>query len=268
MSEKFEPCKLGKTGIVVGPLGVGAGYGVSAYAVEEAFERGVRYFFWGWSRKDGMARGLNHLCKNNREKIFIAITSVAPTGPLIRRSVNSALKKLGTDYIDGLQFFLRKEKAPWKTLQLKPALKLKHEGIVRHIGFSTHHRLNIPRFATEEFADFCHVRYNAIHRGAEEEVFRLLPTDRSNNARPGLVVFTATSWGQLLNANARKLDGLAVPTAGDCYRFALTHPQVDVCLTGPSNDKEMRHALDAVDKGPLDEDQLKWMRAVGERLRK
>jgi predicted aldo/keto reductase-like oxidoreductase len=268
MSEKFESRRLGKTGIVVGPLGVGAGYGVSAASVEEAFERGVRYFYWAWSRKEGMARGLRNIIKNNREKIFITITSVVPTGPMVRRSVNSALKELGTDYIDGLQFFLFKERAPFKSSQLNPALKLKDEGIIRHLGFSTHHRPNIPKFATQEFADFCHVRYNAIHRGAEDEVFRLLPTDRANRARPGLVAFTATSWGQLLEANAKKLDGLAVPTAGDCYRFALSHPQIDVCLTGPSNDKEMRHALDAVEKGPLDEDKLKWMRAVGERLGK
>ena len=43
MSEKFEPRMLGKTGISVGPLGVGAGYGVGADAIEEAFDRGVRY---------------------------------------------------------------------------------------------------------------------------------------------------------------------------------------------------------------------------------
>ena len=39
----FEPRMLGRTGLRVGPLGIGASYGVPAAAVERAFEQGVNY---------------------------------------------------------------------------------------------------------------------------------------------------------------------------------------------------------------------------------
>ncbi|VAX16829.1 hypothetical protein MNBD_NITROSPINAE04-1354 [hydrothermal vent metagenome] len=266
MPESFEPRVFGKTGARVGPLGIGSSYGIDAKGVEEAFERGVNYFYWGWRRRDGMRDGLRYILRQNREKAFITIPSLAPTNPMIRYSVERALKALNTDYIDGLHFFLRKEKPPWRS-QLEPALKLKEEGKIQHIGISSHHRPNFPDFLGEPFSEFYHVRYNAKHRGAESDVFPKLPP-KGDPDRPGIVAFTVTSWKQLIKANPKKLGDLAIPTAGDCYRFALSHPDVDVCITGAANAEQMRHALDAIDKGPMTDDELGWMRKVGDRLYK
>ena len=57
-----------------------------------------------------------------------------------------------------------------------------------------------------------------------------------------------------------------MPTAGDCYRFALTRPEVDLCLTGPRNRADVEAALQAVAKGPMDEEELAWMHRVGDRI--
>lgn len=77
-----------------------------------------------------------------------------------------------------------------------------------------------------------------------------------------MVAYTATSWKQLLNS--RKLaPGENVPTAADCYRFVLSRPEVDVCMTGPSNAAQMEEALRALDQGPMSEAELAWMRRVG-----
>ena len=81
------------------------------------------------------------------------------------------------------------------------------------------------------------------------------------------MAFTVTCWKKLINAKPAKIGGLARPTAGDCYRFALSNENIDVCLTGPANQEQMRHALDAVDKGPMTEDELDWMRKVGDALK-
>jgi predicted aldo/keto reductase-like oxidoreductase len=54
-----------------------------------------------------------------------------------------------------------------------------------------------------------------------------------------------------------------LPTAADCYRYVLTRPEVDVCLTGPSNAAQMEEALEALRMGPMSEDELAWMRRVG-----
>ena len=106
--------------------------------------------------------------------------------------------------------------------------------------------------------DVFHFRYNAIHTGAERDIFPYLP----HSDRAGTVAYTATSWRQLLNA--RKLQpGEKVPTAEDCYRFVLSRPEVDVCMTGPSNAAQMTEALRALSQGPMSEAELAWMRRVG-----
>jgi len=55
-----------------------------------------------------------------------------------------------------------------------------------------------------------------------------------------------------------------VPTAGDCYRFNLTNPAVDLCLTGPRSASDLTAALDTLDKGPMTPEEMDWMRRVGQ----
>jgi aryl-alcohol dehydrogenase-like predicted oxidoreductase len=84
-----------------------------------------------------------------------------------------------------------------------------------------------------------------------------------SSTRPGIVSFTATSWGELLSP--KKLPSHdRQPTAADAYRFVLSNPKVDVCLTGPKSPEQFRDALEALDKGPMTEEELAWMRRVGD----
>jgi predicted aldo/keto reductase-like oxidoreductase len=53
------------------------------------------------------------------------------------------------------------------------------------------------------------------------------------------------------------------PAASDCYRFIITNPDIDVCMTGPRNEDEMKEALRTIDLGPLDTDTLERMRKIG-----
>ncbi|MDH5478502.1 MAG: aldo/keto reductase [Nitrospinota bacterium] len=267
MADKFQNRTLGRVGFDVHPLGVGASYGVGAQGIEEAFDRGVNYFYWAWSRRGGMAEGIRRISKKGREKIFIVITSLAPSEFMIRRSVEGALRALGTDYVDGLQFYVRKDRPLSPGWQLDAALKLREEGKIRHICATGHHRPNFAAFHKEKFMDVFHVRYNAVHRGAETEVFPHLPP-KGDPARPGVVAFTVTCWRKLINASPSRIGGLAVPTAGDCYRFSMSNNNIDVTLCGAANEEQMRHALDAVDKGPMTEDEMEWMRQVGAALYK
>jgi predicted aldo/keto reductase-like oxidoreductase len=76
-----------------------------------------------------------------------------------------------------------------------------------------------------------------------------------------VVAYTATSWGKLL----RRPRGWTrpVPTAGDCYRFCLTSPHVDVVLTGPRSAAELRESLATLEKGPLSPDEMAFLREFG-----
>ena len=44
--------------------------------------------------------------------------------------------------------------------------------------------------------------------------------------------------------------GEVPPSAADCYRFALSHPAVDVCMMGARTVDDIRENLRALDLGP------------------
>jgi predicted aldo/keto reductase-like oxidoreductase len=54
-----------------------------------------------------------------------------------------------------------------------------------------------------------------------------------------------------------------VMTPGDCYRFCLSSPHVDVVLSGADSRGHMMENLDAVEKGPLSPEEDEWMRRFG-----
>jgi aryl-alcohol dehydrogenase-like predicted oxidoreductase len=110
--------------------------------------------------------------------------------------------------------------------------------------------------------DIIMVRYNAAHRGAEREVF---PKLDEATPRPGVVSYTATRWGYLVNPKFTP-PGMKTPTAADCYRFALTNPNVDLCLSGPASREQLEANLRALELGPLSDEEMRWMKAVGDHV--
>jgi aryl-alcohol dehydrogenase-like predicted oxidoreductase len=113
--------------------------------------------------------------------------------------------------------------------------------------------------AKDEDFDVLHFRYNAAHRGAEKDIFPFLGGDK----RPGTVAFTATRWGKLLDPK-KVPPGEKAPTAADCYRFVLSNPAVDVCMSGAKTVEQMRENLTVLDSGLMTEDELARMRRIGD----
>jgi predicted aldo/keto reductase-like oxidoreductase len=77
-----------------------------------------------------------------------------------------------------------------------------------------------------------------------------------------MVAYTATRWGQLPDPK-KTPPGETTPRGSDCYRFALSHPAVDVVLCGPKNAEELEEGMAALDRGPMNDDELAWMKRVG-----
>jgi hypothetical protein len=99
-------------------------------------------------------------------------------------------------------------------------------GLIHAVAVSTYHRPQAAATANHN-GDVLHVRYNAVHPGAERDIF---PKLASPEVRPGIATFTATCWGDLMKPD-KVPAGAKIPSAGDCYRFNLTNPAVDLCLT-------------------------------------
>jgi len=260
----FTRALLGRTGRAVCRLGVSASYGVPGDAVERAFERGVNYLYWGSMRRDSFGAALRHLGPR-RDEFVLVIQSYTRAASLMGWSLERALRALRFDYTDVL--LLGMWNKPVAPRILDAAQRLKARGLVRFLAVSTHTRALVPPIAAGRDFDIVHFRYNAVHPGAETDIFPHLPAAN----RPGLTAFTATSHGELLGkgflqgvAGSRSLPkGERVPTAADCYRFVLTRPEVDVCLTGPKDAAQLEHALEALRLGPMSADELAWMRRVG-----
>jgi aryl-alcohol dehydrogenase-like predicted oxidoreductase len=251
----FEARMLGRTGLTVGALGIASSYGVPAAAVERAFEHGINYLYFGSVRRREFAKAVRNLAPR-RDRMVLVVQTYTRVAALMGWSVERALRACRTDYADVLLLGMWNKPLPGKIVGA--AMKLREKGRVRFLAVSAHHRPNVPQLAGTGLVDILHFRYNAANRGAEAEIFPHMPA-----AHSGMVSFTATRWGQLLDPK-RMPEGVRVPTAADCYRFVLSRPEVDVCLTGPANAAHVEDSLRALHLGPMQEEELAWMRKVGD----
>ena len=252
---------LGRSRLEVGRLGMAASYGVPTRAVEHAFERGVNYLYWGSFRRGPFGQALRNL-KPQRDHMVLALQSYSRIAALMAPSVEIALRRLSFEYADVLLLGLWNHNPPPRIIDA--SRRLRERGLIRNIAVSTHHRPLVSSLSNDPEIGIVHVRYNAVHPGAEREIFPLL---RTCGDTPGVVAFTATSWRQLLDPK-RVPPGERVPTAADCYRFVLSNSAVDVCMTGPANETHAADALRALELGPMSPEELAWMRRVGDFIHK
>ncbi len=251
-------------------MGFAGNYGCDSDDARYAADRGVNYWVSGASY--GKVReGIVDIIGRDREAHVVAhLGGLTAFGWQVRKGVESILRKLKTDYIDIYQL-------GWlgKTSRLSPGIvdaveQLKEEGKVRALGCSIHDRQRAGRLAAEGPMDMLMIRYSAKHPGAEQDIFPHL------DARdPAIVAYTAVAWGQLIKA----IKGMEMPpfpgqqtdvpplTPALCYRFVLSNPAVHLVLTGPKNREQLAANLDALDAGPLPEDELAWVRDYGRKVK-
>ncbi|SYZ74574.1 Oxidoreductase, aldo/keto reductase family [Candidatus Zixiibacteriota bacterium] len=260
MSNDFLHTTFGSSGKEIFRLGLSATYRPGREAIHKAIDAGVNFFFcYGFDTH--MTKTLRELFKTDREKYIVATGAYnLLLGHLnLRRTLEKRLRQLGTDYIDVFLYLgVMKEK------HLDPKIidefhRFRDEGKVRMIGMSCHNRKLIGRLADDGTFSAFMTRYNAAHRGAEQDIF---PHLEKHN--PGVISYTATRWSYLLRRPKNYPKDGRIPTAGECYRFVLSNPHVDVCLTAPYNEKQLLENLKAIQAGPLDEDDMKFMRGFGD----
>lgn len=259
---------LGVTGLRVSPLGLAAmpvpapgqhGPGLRPEDVEQAFyEHAINTFFVTRQMK-AHTEGVRRLIQaGHRDKLVIISIANLPLGGSIRRAWEKNARALNTDVLDIYllgwvqgRWYVGGE--TWRAMR-----RLKDEGKVRGLGFSCHNRILAAALARELAVDALMIRYNASHRGAEREVFEPL-----GNARPAIIAYTATRWGMLLRPLPRQ--GFPRPmSAGECYRFVLSHPAVDVVLCAARGPEELREDVAAVLEGPLTPARMEEARHFGD----
>jgi aryl-alcohol dehydrogenase-like predicted oxidoreductase len=256
----FLRAPLGRLGTPVCRLGLSASYRPGRATVHKALDEGLNYFFYFGC--DGQMTGvLRDAIRSRREQYVLA------TGAYnyilwqqnLRRTLEKRLRQMRTDYIDVFHF-LGIMKPKHFTSRVRDELQaVRESGLVRGVAVSSHHRKSVIALAREGLLDAMMIRYNAAHRGAEDEIFPDVP-----ESNPAVVAYTATRWSCLVRRPRGYPRRARIPTAGMCYRFVLSNPAVNVCLTAPANLRQFAANLAEVRQGPLAAEDLQFMRDFGD----
>jgi predicted aldo/keto reductase-like oxidoreductase len=216
-------------------------------AVLHSVQRGVNYLNWcGVGHADGMTEAVRRMGEK-RKDVLIASQFFARDAEAARRELDEILGELDSEYIDVLTYYYVEQEEEWAEIIAPDGahsflMQAKAEGKVRSIGLTSHQRDLAAAIATRGEVDMLMVRYNAAHRGPEEDVF---PAAKA--AGVPVVTYTSLRWGGLLKPTPDDPPEYVPASAPEWYRFVLCHPGVTVGLMAPDGDDELAANLALLD---------------------
>ena len=260
MNQDYTHTTLGNTGIPVHRLGLSGTYWPGKKTIYKALDEGLNFFFCFGIDKQ-MIAVLRDVLKKDRERYIVATGAynLLLGYPNLEGTLEKRLRQLRTDYIDIFLFLGVTKEKHFPEKAREELYRLRETDKVRTVGISTHNRTFAGKLAADGALDVIMMRYNAAHRGAEQDIFPYL-----DHHKPGIVSYTATRWRRLLKRPRTWPKNMPVPSAGMCYRFVLSNPHVHVCMTAPSNMKHLQENLAAANQGPLSVEELDFMRDFGD----
>lgn len=219
--------------------------GLDRDAVLAAIDRGVNYLNW-CGHPDGLRKAIRELGPR-RGQVRIAVQLEARSGAAASRELAGFLGELGTDFLDVVTYYYVERADEWAEIiapggAAEVLEEARRQGVVRAIGLTSHQRPLAAMIAATGRLDLLMIRYNAAHRGAENDVF---PTTIQRNLP--VVAFTGLRWGELLRSTPDDPPGFVVPRAPEWYRFVLAHPAVSVALMAPDGPEELAENLSLLD---------------------
>ena len=264
----MEYRKLGNTGLLVSEIGLG-GEWLERHSAQECQQVidtcqacGINILDC-WMSEPNVRTNIGKALAGRREKWYIQghIGSTWQDGQYVKTrdmdkvvpAFQDLLQRLGTDYIDlGMIHYVDSEE-DWQTILNGPFLKyvqeLKAQGVIRHIGMSTHNPAMArkavesgivemllfsvnPAFdmlpATEDINDYFAEQYDTALGGIDPQRAELYRLCESRGV--GITVMKGYAGGRLLDA-AHSPFGVAL-TPVQCIHYALTRPAVASIMVG------------------------------------
>ena len=255
-----------KTGDKISEIGLGSAYLYEAehkeaiQALRTACEGGINYF--DLAAGDGAAfplwgEALSDVRKNLLYQIhFGADYSKGTYGwsldlETVKRSVALQLKELKTDYIDYGFIHCQDEEKDWadylKNGVYQYLMSLKEQGVVRHIGLSSHTPDVINRILDEVPVDMLMFSINPAYDYGHGEFANGGVSERAEiytrceKERIGITAMKPFSGGQLLDAGRSPFKKALTPY--QCIRYALDKPGVMTVLPGAQSIAEVKTLL-------------------------
>ncbi len=255
-----------KTGDSISEIGLGSSYMYEAgmdeavRALRRAAEGGINYF--DLAAGNGRTFPMyGEAFRDIRKDIFFQIHFGADYTKgeygwsldldTIKRSVDKQLRELKTDYIDYGFIHCQDEISDWETYLKNGVydyiLALQKEGVVRHIGLSSHTPAVIQRIMDDADIDMLMFSVNPAYDYGQGELANGSVDERSDVYRRcekegvGISVMKPFSGGQLLDAS-RSPFGQAL-THYQCIRYCLDKPGVLTVLPGAKSVQEVEMLL-------------------------
>jgi predicted aldo/keto reductase-like oxidoreductase len=238
-----------------------------------ALDRGINFLNW-----EGLAEGSSadraftstvSSLGSRRLSVVVCVQFGARSKSDAAAELQSVLAALKTDYIDLLTIYYVERADEWEEITSPggalPYLRdAQRDGVVRRIGVTSHQRSLAAAMAESGLLDLLMIRYNAAHRGAEQDVFPV-----TEPRRLPVIAYTALRWGTLLRPTPEDPPGFAVPRAPDWYRFVLQHPAVTVALAAPQTRAQFDEDLRVLEAdGPLTNEAYTALAQHGARVRR
>ena len=223
----------------------------------------------GDRRKDVLIQG--HICSTDINQQY----DISRDMPTVKRYFEDCLRIFG-GYIDfGMLFFIDSEEDYRQVFEgglAEYAQKLKQNGDIGHIGFSSHNPstaakvvntglVEVMMFSINLAFDLCPsdtYTLDTLEQGWQNTAFRGLDPDRSSlytlceQKGVGISVMKTLGAGKLISAEHTPFS--KPMTVNQCIGYALSRPSVFSSLLGCQTGAEVRQALGSVEANDADKD--------------
>ena len=244
-----------KTGDRISEIGMGtsvlfqAGMDEGSKILRRAYEGGINYFDLAGGHGDNFPIFGNALA-DDRKDVFYQVHFGADYSKgeygwdlgleSVKRSIDKELTELKTDYIDYGFIHCLDEASDWETFKENGVYeyiqKLKKEGVVRHIGMSSHTpsvahlildeaEVDMMMFSISPAYDYGHGDYAFGEVNERMDLYR-----RCEKEGIGITVMKVYGAGQLLSAELSPFG--KVLSEYQCIRYALDKPGVLTVVPG------------------------------------
>ena len=222
--------------------------------VEKSFKQGINLIETAWGYiKSEHAYGivLNDELKIKRESYLLMTKGAAKTAVEMRKMVLLQMKALKTDYFDfyawnGINNMELFEIACGKGGPVEELLKMKEEGLIGHVGFSTHAPLEVIMKAIEtDLFEFFNLHYYYFFQRNKPAI------DLADSKDMGVFIISPNDkGGQLLNS-PQKLKDLTAPLHPIQWnaRWCLGHSAIHTLTFGLPVTAKFEH-LDGIFPAP------------------
>jgi len=222
--------------------------------VQNAMAQGINLIetAYGYTKSEhAYGRVLNDELKLKRESYFLMTKGSPNTAAETRKLVSQQLKALKTDYFDfyawhGMNTLDLVESACAKGGPVEELLKLKEEGVIKHIGFSTHAPLEaiIKAIETDLF-DFVNLHYYYFFQRNKAAI------DLAESKDMGVFIISPNDKGGQLSNPPQKLIELTAPLHPIQWnaRFCLSHSSIHTLTFGLPVTAQFEH-IDGIFPAP------------------